>query len=68
MSCEMSGGLFGEIRNYLDVFAWIYTYSSHLLVTRPTKSRALECFVVETAQRSTHIGLFVSLTTSGPSP
>ncbi len=34
---------------------------SHLLVTRNTKSRALEAFVVETAQRSTHIALLVRL-------
>lgn len=33
--------------------------NSHLLITRPTKSRALECFVVEVAQRSTHIALIV---------
>ena len=32
---------------------------SHLLVTRPSKSRALECFVVDTAQRSTHIAMIV---------
>ena len=34
---------------------------SHLLVTRPSKSRALECFVVDIAQRSTHIAMLVSL-------
>jgi phosphatidylinositol 4-kinase B len=34
-------------------------HNSHLLVTRPTKSRALECFVVEIAQRSTHIAIIV---------
>ena len=32
---------------------------SHLLITRPSKSRALECFVVEIAQRSTHIAMIV---------
>ena len=32
---------------------------SHLLVTRPSKSRALECFVVDVAQRSTHISMLV---------
>lgn len=37
------------------------TLLSHLLVTRPSKSRALECFVVETAQRSTHIAMMVCL-------
>jgi hypothetical protein len=35
------------------------TYLSHLLVTRPSKSRALECFVVEVAQKSTHIAMIV---------
>ena len=34
---------------------------SHLLVTRPSKSRALECFVVDTARRSTHIAMLVCL-------
>lgn len=37
---------------------------SHLLVTRPSKSRALEVFVVETAQRSTHIAMIVRLFSS----
>lgn len=32
---------------------------SHLLITRPSKSRALECFVCETSERSTHIALSV---------
>lgn len=32
---------------------------SHLLVTRPSKSRALECFVVEIAHKSTHIAMLV---------
>lgn len=33
--------------------------TSHLLVTRPSKSRALECFVVEISQRSTHVAMLV---------
>lgn len=45
-----------------------YTAHSHLLITRPTKSRALECFVVETAQRSTHIALIVRNQTNGMRP
>ncbi|KAJ7449827.1 kinase-like protein [Mycena latifolia] len=35
----------------------VWGFISHLLVTRPTKSRALECFVVDIAQRSTHIAM-----------
>ncbi|KAF4608477.1 Phosphatidylinositol 4-kinase pik1alpha (PI4-kinase)(PtdIns-4-kinase) [Pleurotus pulmonarius] len=35
----------------------VWGFVCHLLVTRNTKSRALEAFVVETAQRSTHIAL-----------
>lgn len=35
----------------------VWGFICHLLVTRPTKSRALEVFVVETAQRSTHIAM-----------
>ncbi|TFK42568.1 kinase-like domain-containing protein [Crucibulum laeve] len=42
-----------EIHELHDVWGFI----CHLLVTRPTKSRALECFVVETAQRSAHIAM-----------
>jgi hypothetical protein len=30
---------------------------SHLLITRPSKSRALECFVVEMSERSTHVAM-----------
>ena len=32
---------------------------SHLLVTKPSKSRALESFVVETCENSTHMAMFV---------
>ena len=32
---------------------------SNLLVTRPSKSRALECFVVDVAQQSTHTAMLV---------
>ncbi|KAF8964699.1 kinase-like domain-containing protein [Flammula alnicola] len=42
-----------DIHELRDVWGFI----CHLLVTRPTKSRALECFVIEIAQRSTHIAL-----------
>ncbi|KIK96801.1 hypothetical protein PAXRUDRAFT_825563 [Paxillus rubicundulus Ve08.2h10] len=35
----------------------VWGFICHLLVTRPSKSRALECFVVEIAQRSTHIAM-----------
>ncbi|KAH7889675.1 kinase-like protein [Phlebopus sp. FC_14] len=35
----------------------VWGFVCHLLVTRPSKSRALECFVVEIAQRSTHIAM-----------
>ncbi|KAF4615315.1 hypothetical protein D9613_003070 [Agrocybe pediades] len=42
-----------DVHELRDVWGFI----CHLLVTRPTKSRALECFVVEIAQRSTHIAL-----------
>ncbi|KAL1665867.1 kinase-like domain-containing protein [Schizophyllum commune] len=40
----------GELRE-------VWGFICHLLVTRPSKSRALECFVVDTAQRSTHIAM-----------
>lgn len=35
----------------------VWGFICHLLVTRPSNSRALECFVVEIAQRSTHIAM-----------
>ncbi|KAF8844943.1 kinase-like protein [Paxillus ammoniavirescens] len=35
----------------------VWGFICHLLVTRPSKSQALECFVVEIAQRSTHIAM-----------
>ncbi|KAG6376167.1 kinase-like protein [Boletus reticuloceps] len=35
----------------------VWGFICHLLVTRPSKSRALECFVVDIAQRSTHIAM-----------
>ncbi|PPR08069.1 hypothetical protein CVT24_010530 [Panaeolus cyanescens] len=35
----------------------VWGFICHLLITRPTKSRALECFVIEIVQRSTHIAL-----------
>ncbi|KAJ7774599.1 kinase-like protein [Mycena maculata] len=42
-----------DTRELRDVWGFI----CHLLVTRPTPSRALECFVVDVAQRSTHIAM-----------
>lgn len=42
-------------------FSYLLNAFSHLLVTRPSKSRALECFVVDIAQRSTHFAMLVSL-------
>ncbi|KAF5315851.1 hypothetical protein D9611_004705 [Ephemerocybe angulata] len=42
-----------QVQELTDVWGFI----CHLLITRPTKSQALECFVVETSQRSTHIAL-----------
>ncbi|EKM55562.1 uncharacterized protein PHACADRAFT_95175 [Phanerochaete carnosa HHB-10118-sp] len=35
----------------------VWGFICHLLVTRPSKSRALECFVVEISQKSTHIAM-----------
>ncbi|KAI0690043.1 kinase-like protein [Cytidiella melzeri] len=35
----------------------VWGFVCHLLVTRPSKSRALECFVVEIAHKSTHISM-----------
>ncbi|KAJ7219289.1 kinase-like domain-containing protein [Mycena pura] len=35
----------------------VWGFICHLLVTRPTKSRALEAFVVDVAQRSTHFAM-----------
>ncbi|KAH0830583.1 kinase-like protein [Lanmaoa asiatica] len=35
----------------------VWGFICHLLVTRPSKSCALECFVVDIAQRSTHIAM-----------
>ncbi|PCH38077.1 hypothetical protein WOLCODRAFT_142388 [Wolfiporia cocos MD-104 SS10] len=35
----------------------VWGFICHLLVTRPSKSRALECFVVEIAHKSTHIAM-----------
>ncbi|KAH8106978.1 kinase-like protein [Cristinia sonorae] len=42
-----------ETRELRDVWCFV----CHLLVTRPSRSRALECFVIEIAQRSTHIAM-----------
>ncbi|KDQ60807.1 hypothetical protein JAAARDRAFT_31790 [Jaapia argillacea MUCL 33604] len=42
-----------DIEELRDVWGFI----CHLLITRPSQSRALECFVVDTAQKSTHIAM-----------
>ncbi|TCD71888.1 Phosphatidylinositol 4-kinase pik1alpha (PI4-kinase)(PtdIns-4-kinase) [Steccherinum ochraceum] len=42
-----------ETKELHDVWCFI----CHLLVTRPSRSRALECFVIEIAQRSTHVAM-----------
>ncbi|KAF8798036.1 kinase-like protein [Phlegmacium glaucopus] len=42
-----------DIHELHDVWGFI----CHLLVTRPAKSRALECFIVEITQQSTHLAL-----------
>ncbi|KAF5365657.1 hypothetical protein D9758_003331 [Tetrapyrgos nigripes] len=42
-----------DILELRDVWGFI----CHLLLTRPSRSRALECFVIDTAQRSTHIAM-----------
>ncbi|KAH8117567.1 kinase-like domain-containing protein, partial [Phellopilus nigrolimitatus] len=36
----------------------VWGFICHLLVTKPSKSRALECFVVDTCERSTHMAMF----------
>ncbi len=46
-----------DTKDLADVWGFI----CHLLVTRPSKSRALECFVVDIAHRSTHIAMIVRL-------
>ncbi|KAI0079941.1 kinase-like protein [Panus rudis PR-1116 ss-1] len=39
----------------LEELREVWGFICHLLVTRPSSSRALECFVVEVAQKSTHV-------------
>ncbi|KAL5490504.1 PIK1 [Sanghuangporus weigelae] len=43
-----------DINELRDVWGFV----CHLLVTRPSKSRALESIVVETCERSTHMAMF----------
>ncbi|THH10195.1 hypothetical protein EW145_g1506 [Phellinidium pouzarii] len=43
-----------DINELRDVWGFI----CHLLVTRPSRSRALECFVVDICERSTHMAMF----------
>ncbi|KAF9053703.1 kinase-like protein [Hymenopellis radicata] len=40
-----------------EELADVWGFICHLLVTRPSKSRALECFVVDICTRSTHIAM-----------
>ncbi|RDB21050.1 Phosphatidylinositol 4-kinase PIK1alpha [Hypsizygus marmoreus] len=50
--------LTGRLRQFdISELRDVWGFICHLLVTRPSKSRALECFVVEVAQRSTHIAM-----------
>ncbi|KAH8833592.1 kinase-like protein [Flagelloscypha sp. PMI_526] len=35
----------------------VWNFICHLLLTRPSRSRALECFVIDTSQKSSHIAL-----------
>lgn len=61
-NCERFGGLFGKYYialACLDIMLDTVFAVSHLLVTRPSKSRALECFVIDISQRSTHIAMLV---------
>ncbi|TFK54852.1 kinase-like protein [Heliocybe sulcata] len=41
----------------IDELRDVWGFICHLLVTRPSKSRAVECFVVDTCRRSTHIAM-----------
>ncbi|KAI0054091.1 kinase-like protein [Auriscalpium vulgare] len=41
----------------VDELRDVWGFICHLLVSRPSRSRALECFVIETARRSTHIAM-----------
>ena len=57
-SSTTSGALYGDYRN-IYWLPRLAHYPSHLLVARPTRSRALEVFVVDAAQRSTHVAMMV---------
>jgi hypothetical protein len=60
MTFVKSGVSYGEqIVRPIGVTVNMHEGLSHLLVTSPSKSRALECFVVEVAQRSTHLCMTV---------
>jgi phosphatidylinositol 4-kinase len=39
----------------------VYADPSHLLITRPTQSNALESFVISRCEESTHSAMLVSL-------
>jgi hypothetical protein len=59
-------GLYLVRTQVLSIYPIPLTPTSHLLVTHPTKSRALESFVVDIAKRSTHIALIVRQITPLP--
>ena len=64
MTCATCGASYGEYRFVPARPGQVHVpLVSHLLVTRPSKSRALECFVVEIAQSSTHIAMMVRFIT-----
>ncbi|KAI5122957.1 hypothetical protein M0805_006836 [Coniferiporia weirii] len=44
--------------SHIDELRDVWGFICHLLVTRPSKSRALECFVVDICERSTHMAMF----------
>lgn len=59
-SYEMFGASFGAC--IYDCYSTKPNCSrSHLLLTRMSKSRALECFVVEVSERSSHMAILVCL-------
>lgn len=37
-----------------------FFYHRHLLITRPTESVALECYIIDACEKSTHIAVMVT--------
>lgn len=61
----MYGALFGPYPRPTEGHNIIYQLEfSHLLVSRPSKSRALECFVSEIVGKSTHVAMLVCTSTA----